>query len=261
MEDSFIIASRTFSSRLMIGTAHYPDAKTLRLAIEASDAEIVTIAVRRMNLQEKNASSILNTLDLDRHFLLPNTAGCYTTRDAVFCAELSREAFGTNWIKLEVIGDEKTLYPDSVELLKAAEILVNKGFVVLPYCNDDPIICQKLADLGCAAIMPLAAPIGSGLGLCNPHNIAMIRELISLPLVIDAGLGTASDATLAMELGADAVLINTAISKARHPVAMARAFKLAVQAGREAYLAGRIPKKFYATASTTMEGRIICARS
>jgi thiazole synthase len=261
MSDDLRIGPRVFHSRLLIGTARYPDFQTLRCAIDASGAEIITVAIRRMNLAERKEGSILQLIDQSRHFLLPNTAGCYTARDAILSAQLAREALETNWIKLEVIGDDKTLFPDSIELLKAADALVRDGFVVLAYCNDDPIVCQKLADLGCAAIMPLGSPIGSGLGLCNLHRIALIRKMISLPLIIDAGIGTASDAVVAMELGADAVLVNTAIAEARYPIQMAAAFQWAVQAGRNAYLAGRIPKKFYGAASTPLEGRIACGLS
>lgn len=261
MEDPLVIADRTFRSRLLLGSARYPDLKTMRLAIELSEAEIVTVAIRRINLSQGMEGSILKTLDPKRHFILPNTAGCYTAKEAILCAQLAREALGTNWIKLEVIGDDLTLLPDSVELLKAAEILVRDGFTVLPYCNDDLILCRRLADLGCAAIMPLGAPIGSGMGIHNPYNLLIIRDRIDLPLIIDAGVGTASDAAIAMELGADGLLINTAIAGARHPVQMAHAMNLAVRAGRSAYLAGRIPKKFYAAASSPLEGRIACARS
>lgn len=257
--DTLSIAGHTFRSRLMIGSAKYPDLKSMRLAIDASGAEIVTVAIRRMNLNEGSESSILKMLDRERHFPLPNTAGCYTAREAVLSAQLAREALQTNWIKLEVMGDDKTLFPDSIELLKAANLLVQDGFIVLPYCNDDPILCRRLADLGCAAIMPLGAPIGSGLGIRNPYNLALLREIISLPLIIDAGIGTASDAAIAMELGADGILVNTAIAEARHPACMAEAIGLAVKAGRRAYHAGRIPKKFYGAASSPLEGKIDCA--
>jgi thiazole synthase len=259
MEDTFILANRKFRSRLMVGTARYPDMETMCRAIKASGAEIITAAIRRINLEEKGKNSVLEHLDLNKHFLLPNTAGCYTAKEAVLCAHLAREALGTNWIKLEVIGDEKTLLPDNTELLRAAELLIRDGFVVLPYCNDDLIVCKKLADLGCAAVMPLAAPIGSGLGIRNLHNLQLIRENISIPVIIDAGIGTASDAIIAMELGVDGLLINTAIAKSRHPVPMARAMNLACHAGRLAYLAGRIPKSLYATPSSPTTGRIECA--
>lgn len=256
MNDLLTIADREFSSRLLIGSAGYPDPKTLEKCIQASGTEIVTVAIRRMNLDAKESSSLLCHLDLSRLFLLPNTAGCYTAHEAILTAHLAREALNTNWIKLEVIGDEKTLFPDVTELLLAAEALVRDGFIVLPYCNDDPIVCQKLADLGCAAVMPLGAPIGSGMGIRNPYNLRIIRERINIPVIVDAGVGTASDAAIAMEIGVDALLINSAIAKACHPVLMAEAMALACRAGRNAYLAGRIPKKLYASASTSLEGMI-----
>jgi len=252
MGDFLEIGPKKFRSRLLVGTAGYPDMHTMRQAVAATGAEIATVAMRRVA-----GASFTQMLDPNL-FLLPNTAGCYTAREAILTAELAREALQTDWIKLEVIGDEKTLLPDSVELLKAAEALVNSGFVVLPYCTDDLILCRRLKDLGCAAIMPLAAPIGSGLGIRNPHNLSLLRETLSIPLIIDAGIGAPSDAAIAMELGADAVLVNTAIAKARHPVRMGKAFGLAIQAGRGAFLAGRIPKKFYAESSTPLEGRISC---
>ncbi len=243
------IADKTFNSRLLLGSAGYPDRKTLAACIGVSGAEIVTVAIRRINLYDPHF------IPSDR-FLLPNTAGCYTAKEAILTAELSREALGTNWIKLEVIGDDKTLFPDVTELLHAAEVLVQKGFVVLPYCNDDLIVCRKLADLGCAAIMPLGAPIGSGMGIRNPYNLQILRAHIAIPIIVDAGIGTASDAALAMEMGADGLMINTAIAKANHPIQMAEAMSLACKAGRLAYLSGRIPKKMYAEASSPMEGRI-----
>lgn len=251
--DLLKLGDQIFSSRLIIGSARYPDPKTMCEAIEASGAEIVTVAVRRINLQTGFNQSILTILD-PRLFILPNTAGCFTSKEAVLTAELSREALDTNWIKLEVIGDQKTLYPDVSELLKAADILVKKGFTVLPYCTDDPIVCQKLVDLGCAAIMPLGSPIGSGMGIVNPYNLQIIRNQITLPIIVDAGIGTASDVAIAMELGMDGVMINTAIAQAHHPVNMAKGMNLACQAGRLAYLSGRIPKKLYATASSPLEG-------
>jgi len=250
------IAKRTFRSRLLIGSGGYPSLETMSACIEISGAEIVTVAIRRMNLNERGHGSILHYIDPSRHFLLPNTAGCYTAREAILTAQLAREALETNWIKLEVIGDEKTLFPDVTELLQAADTLVREGFVVLPYCNDDLITCQKLADLGCAAVMPLGAPIGSGMGIRNPYNLQIIREKIDIPLIVDAGVGTASDAAIAMEIGVDGLLINTAIAKARNPVAMAEAMALACRSGRLAYLAGRIPRKLYATASSSLEGVI-----
>jgi thiazole synthase len=249
------IAGRTFRSRLLIGSSGYPDQKTMTACMEASGAEIVTVAIRRINLNSRQGS-ILQQIDPLRYFLLPNTAGCHTAHEAVLTARLAREALRTNWIKLEVIGDDKTLFPDVIELLHAAEILVRDGFVVLPYCNDDLIVCQKLADLGCAAVMPLGSPIGSGMGLGNLNQLQMIREKIKIPLIIDAGIGTASDAAIAMEIGVDGLLINTAIAKALHPILMAEAMSLACRSGRLAYLGGRIPKKFYAEASSTFEGKI-----
>ncbi|MCH9627004.1 MAG: Thiazole synthase [Chlamydiales bacterium] len=243
------IAGKSFQSRLLIGTARYPDPSTRLKAIEASGAEVVTVSIRRIHVDEPMITDLT-----DRFFVLPNTAGCFTAKEAVLTAQLAREALNTNWIKLEVIGDEKTLYPDTSELLKAAHELVKEGFVVLPYCNDDPIVCQKLADLGCAAIMPLAAPIGSGMGILNRYILERIREQISLPLIVDAGLGTASDVAIAMEMGMDGVLVNTAVAKAHDPIQMAHAMRLAVEAGRLAYRAGRIPYQTYATASTPLQG-------
>ncbi len=252
-----IIANKVFHSRLLVGTSRYPNPQTMMSALDASGAEIVTVAVRRVNLNEKSSESILGYLDQKKYWLLPNTAGCFTAKDAILTAQLAREALETNWIKLEVIGDDETLFPDVIELVKAAEKLVADGFIVLPYCNDDPITCRKLYDVGCAAVMPLGAPIGSGMGIRNPYNLQIIREqLPDIPLIIDAGVGTASDAAIAMELGMDGVLLNTAISQAQHPVQMATAMKFAVAAGRLAFEAGRIPKKLYATASSPLEGVI-----
>jgi thiazole synthase len=225
----------------------------MRAAHEASGAEMVTVAVRRVDISRKT-ESLLDYIDTERIFLLPNTAACYTAEDAIRTAHLAREAGLSNWIKLEVIGDEHTLYPDNEALLAATRTLVNDGFVVLPYTNDDPVICRKLEDAGAAAVMPLGAPIGSGLGIQNPHNIALIKAQARVPVIVDAGVGTASDATIAMELGADGVLMNTAIAGARDPAAMARAMKLAVESGRLAYLAGRIPRKPHATPSSPLEG-------
>ncbi|HWF43910.1 MAG TPA: thiazole synthase [Candidatus Kapabacteria bacterium] len=252
MTDTLKIADREFASRLILGTARYPNPHIMMESLHASGAEMVTVAVRRFSLNEND---ILDLLRGSFH-LLPNTAGCYTAKEAILTAELAREALETNWIKLEVIGDDETLMPDVVELLKGAEELVRLGFTVLPYCNDDPITCRKLADMGCAAVMPLGAPIGSGAGIRNPYNIQIIRELVKLPVIIDAGIGTASDAALAMELGADAILLNTAISRAEHPVMMANAMRHGVQAGRLAYLAGRIPESLFAERSTPSEGII-----
>jgi thiazole synthase len=228
-------------------------------AHDASGAEIVTVAVRRVNVTDRSKESLLDYIDPERYFILPNTAACYTADDAVRTARLAREAGLSNWVKLEVIGDEKTLFPDNEALLDATRILVREGFVVLPSTNDDPVICRKLEDAGAAAVMPLGAPIGSGLGIQNPNNIRIIKEQARVPVIVDAGVGTASDATVAMELGADAVLMNTAIALAQDPVAMARAMRLGVEAGRLAFLAGRIPRKSYASASSPIEGVIASA--
>jgi thiazole synthase len=262
--DSFVVADRTFSSRLIVGTGKYPSLPVMVQAHEASGAEMITVAVRRVNLPGRGGDgqpapgareeSLLDYIDTSRYFLLPNTAGCYTAEDAVRTARLGREAGLSNWVKLEVIGDERTLFPDNEALLEATRVLVHEGFIVLPYTNDDPVICRKLEDAGAAAIMPLGAPIGSGLGIQNANNLRIIREFARVPLIVDAGVGTPSDAALAMELGADGVLMNTAIAGAQDPVAMAEAMKLAVRAGRLAYLAGRIPKRMYATASSPVEG-------
>ncbi len=260
MSDSLVIAGREFSSRLVVGTGKYTSHEVMKAAHVASGTEMVTVAVRRVDLTATGAASMLHWIDQSTIFLLPNTAGCYTANDAVRTARLAREAGLSNWIKLEVIGDEKTLFPDNEALLEATRILVAEGFVVLPYTNDDPIACRKLEDAGAAAVMPLGAPIGSGLGIQNPNNIAIIKAQAHVPVIVDAGVGTASDAAIAMELGADGVLMNTAIAGAADPVAMATAMKLAVQAGRLAHLAGRIPKKMYATASSPTEG-LVTARS
>lgn len=254
--DNLKIADKEFKSRLILGTARYPNHKILLEALKASETEIVTVAIRRVNLDDKHKESLIQLLLDNNYFILPNTAGCYTAKEAILTAQLAREALQTNWIKLEVIGDDETLFPDVPELLKAAEQLVKEGFIVLPYCNDDPVTCRKLADIGCAAIMPLGAPIGSGMGIRNPYNIRIIREQISLPLIIDAGVGTASDVAVAFELGVDGVLLNTAIACAQNPVKMARAMCFASKAGRLAYESGRIPKKLYATASSPLEGII-----
>ena len=252
----FTIAGRTFSSRLIVGTGKYPSHPMMRDCHTASGADMVTVAVRRVNISDRTRESLLDYIDTSRMFILPNTAGCYSADEAVRAAMLGREAGLSNWVKLEVIGDERTLFPDNEALLEATRILVRDGFVVLPYTSDDPIVCRKLEDAGAAAIMPLGAPIGSGLGIQNVNNLRIIREFARVPLIVDAGVGTASDASLAMELGADAVLMNTAIAGAQDPVAMAEAMKLAVRAGRLAYLSGRIPKKMYANASSPVEGLI-----
>ncbi|MBI5970749.1 MAG: thiazole synthase [Deltaproteobacteria bacterium] len=239
----------------MVGTGKYPSNEVMKDALLASGAEVVTVAVRRVNL-ERGSESLLDHIDLKRYTLLPNTAGCYTAEDAIRTARLGREALETDFIKLEVIGDPKTLFPDNEVLLDAARVLVKEGFTVLPYVNDDPIMAKKLADIGCAAIMPLAAPIGSGLGIRNPHNIRIILDTVKLPVIVDAGVGIASDAAIAMELGCHGILMNTGIAGAKDPVRMAAAMNLAVEAGRLAYLAGRIPRKLYASASSTLEGLI-----
>ena len=257
--DSFVIAGRVFSSRLIVGTGKYPSPAVMVKAHEASGAEMVTLAVRRVNISDRSQQSLLDYIDPARYVLLPNTAGCYTAEEAIRTARLGREAGLSklsNWVKLEVIGDERTLFPDNEELLKATRALVAEGFVVLPYTNDDPVVCRKLEDAGAAAVMPLGAPIGSGLGIQNVNNIRIIREFARVPVIVDAGVGTASDAALAMELGADGVLMNTAIAGAEDPVAMAEAMKLAVKAGRLAYRSGRIPRKMYATASSPVEGQV-----
>jgi thiazole synthase len=254
--DTFVIAGKTFQSRLIIGTGKYPSNAVMAKAHEASGADMVTVAVRRVNISDRSKESLLDYIDTSKMFLLPNTAGCYTADEAVRTARLGREAGLSNWVKLEVIGDEKTLFPDNEQLIDATKVLVKEGFVVLPYTTDDPVVCRKLEDAGASAVMPLGAPIGSGLGIQNPNNIRIIREFSRVPVIVDAGVGTASDATLAMELGADAVLMNTAIAGAQDPVAMAEAMKLAVRSGRLAYLAGRIPKKMYASASSPIEGLV-----
>jgi thiazole synthase len=254
--DKLIIAGREFNSRLMVGTGKYADFQQMARAIEASGAEIVTVAVRRVNISDRNKESLLDYLDTAKYTLLPNTAGCYTADDAIRTCRLAREAGLSSFVKLEVLGNEKTLFPDNEELLNAAKVLIKEGFTVLPYTSDDPIICKKLEDIGCAAVMPLGAPIGSGLGIRNPYNIRIILETVKVPVIVDAGVGTASDAAIAMELGCHGVLMNTGIAGAKDPIAMAEAMKLAVIAGRLAYKAGRIPKKLYATASSPIEGII-----
>ncbi|MEM9072728.1 MAG: thiazole synthase [Myxococcota bacterium] len=256
MADELKIGEFSFLSRLWTGTGKYPDLDTARAALKESGCEVVTVAVRRVNLDERGADSILGVLQEGGYTLLPNTAGCYNVKDAVRTARLAREMLDTPLVKLEVIGDPDTLFPDVPATLEAAKTLVDDGFVVLPYVSDDPIACLRLAELGCAAVMPLAAPIGSGLGIRNPTNIEIIVKQAKVPVLVDAGVGTASDAAFAMELGVDAVLMNTAIAGASDPVRMARAMKNAVSAGRDAFLAGRIPRKLYATASSPLEGVI-----
>jgi len=254
--DAFVLAGRTFTSRLIVGTGKYPSNAVMVQAHDASGAEMVTVAVRRVNISDRSRESMLDYIDRARYTLLPNTAGCYTADEAIRTARLAQEAGLSNWIKLEVIGDEKTLFPDNEALLEATRVLVKEGFVVLPYTTDDPVVCRKLEDAGAAAVMPLGAPIGSGLGIQNVNNLRIIREFARVPVIVDAGVGTASDAALAMELGADAVLMNTAIAGAGDPVAMARAMRLAVEAGRLAYRSGRIPRRMYATASSPVEGLV-----
>ncbi len=253
--DVLRIAKREFHSRLIVGTGKYKTFQEMARALEASGTEIVTVAVRRVNLTDRSKESMLDYIDRKKFFILPNTAGCYSADEAVRTARLAREVGLSNWIKLEVIGDEKTLFPDNFELVKATEILVKEDFVVMPYTNDDLISARRLVDAGAAAVMPLGAPIGSGLGIQNPANIRILRHMITnVPLIVDAGVGTASDAAVAMELGADGVLMNTGIAGAEDPVLMAEAMKHAVLAGRQAYQAGRIPRKLYATASSPVEG-------
>src|SRR6478672_10585536 len=248
------IAGRTFRSRLFLGTGKYPDFQTMAAALEASGTEVVTVALRRVNLDERGKGSLLDFVDPAKYLFLPNTAGCYTADEAIRTARLARELGGWDWVKLEVIGDKKTLFPDNVELLKATERLVAEGFTVLPYTSDDPVTCRKLEELGAAAVMPLGAPIGSGMGIRNPSNLRIILEQARVPVIVDAGVGTASDAALAMELGAHGVLMNTAVAEAKDPVRMARAMKLGVEAGWLAANAGRIPKKLYASASSPTTG-------
>ncbi len=250
------IAENSYTSRLLIGTAGYPNFHIMTEAISASGAEIATVSMRRVKFTEDTAENLFTLLRERNITILPNTAGCFTAKDAILTAQLAREALETSLIKLEVIGDEQTLFPDVEQLLIAAETLIENGFTVLPYCNDDPITCKKLQDVGCAAVMPLGAPIGSGMGIRNPYNLQIIRDSVQVPLIVDAGVGTASDAAIAMELGCDGVLLNTAVAKAHRPVMMAEAMKKAVEAGRSAFLAGRIPKKLYATASSPIDGII-----
>lgn len=252
--DNLVIAGRAFRSRLIVGTGKYKSGQETARAIEASGAEMVTVAVRRVNL-DRSKESLLDFIDLQNYFLLPNTAGCYTAEEAIRTARLGREVGLSNWVKVEVIGDERTLYPDVQATIEATGVLVKEGFTVLPYTNDDIVVAKRLLDVGASAIMPLGAPIGSGLGIQNAANIRILREMITdVPLIVDAGVGTASDATIAMELGADAVLMNSGIAHAEDPVLMAEAMKHAVIAGRAAYLAGRMQKKLYATASSPLEG-------
>ena len=254
LQDLLTIGRHTFHSRLFVGTGKYKDVDETARALDASGAEVVTVALRRVNLKDRGEGSMMALLTSGKYTLLPNTAGCYTARDAVRTAKLAREAFGTDWIKLEVIGDDRTLFPDAVELVDAAEQLVADGFTVLPYTNDDPILARRLEGVGCAAVMPLGSPIGSGAGIRNPYNIAIITEGASVPVILDAGIGTASDAALAMELGCSAVLAASAIFGAADPTTMARALRAAVESGHLARAAGRIPQRTYAEPSTAYEG-------
>src|SRR6188768_74761 len=253
-QDGLQIGSHVFQSRLIVGTGKYKSVEQTEQALTASGAAVITVALRRVELKDRSSGSLMNLVLSKRWTILPNTAGCYTAEEAVRTLRLARELGIADLVKLEVIGDAKTLYPDNEQTLEAAKILVKEGFTVLPYCIDDPIVCRKLEDLGCAAVMPLAAPIGSGLGIRNPYNLRIILEQSRVPVIVDAGVGTASDAAVALELGCDAVLMNTAIAGAKDPVLMAEAMRLGVEAGRKAFLAGRIAKKLYATASSPLDG-------
>jgi thiazole synthase len=255
-DDTLRLGNRSFQSRLIVGTGKYASVEQTRAAIEASGAEIVTVALRRVDLEDRRAESMMSLVTSGRFTVLPNTAGCYTAAEAVRTLRLARELGIAELVKLEVIGDQRTLYPDNEQTLLAAAELVKEGFTVLPYCIDDPIVCRKLEDLGCAAVMPLAAPIGSGLGIKNPYNLSIILENAKVPVIVDAGVGTASDASVAMELGCDGVLMNTAIAHAKQPILMAQAMRNAVLAGRQAFLAGRMPKRRYANASSPEAGLI-----
>jgi thiazole synthase len=256
MDKPFVLAGKTFGSRLIVGTGKYPSFEVMKQCHEATGTELVTVAVRRLDLKATGAQSMFHWLDRSKLTLLPNTAGCYTADDAVRTCHLAEELGLSKWVKLEVLGDEKTLFPDVEQTLQAARRLVKEGFTVLPYTSDDPVVCRRLEDLGCAAVMPLGAPIGSGLGIRNPDNIALIVQNARVPVIVDAGVGTASDAAVAMELGADGVLLNTAVAGAKEPVRMARAMRDAVRAGRDAFLAGRIQKKWWATASSPAGGML-----
>jgi thiazole synthase len=255
-QDFLVLGGKAFKSRLIVGTGKYASLEQNRDAIEAAGAEMVTVAIRRFDLTDRGQGALLDYISPEKYTFLPNTAGCYTAEEAIRTAELGREALNTDFVKIEVIGDQRTLFPDVVGLLEATKELVKEGFIVMPYTTDDPITAKKLEDLGAAAVMPLGAPIGSGLGICNPYNIRIIMETVKIPVIVDAGVGTASDAAIAMELGCDAVLMNTGIAGAKDPIAMATAMKLAVEAGRLAFQAGRIPKKLYAQASSPIAGMI-----
>ena len=256
MTDTFKIGTYEFNSRLIVGTGKYPSMEVMQAAHEASGAEMVTVAIRRINLDDRSGKTMLDFIDRTRLRILPNTAGCYTAKDAILTAQLARELLDTDLIKVEVIGDAQTLHPDVRGTLEACDALVKDGFTVLPYIGDDPVACKALEEIGCAAVMPLAAPIGSGLGVCNPYTIAIIKERARVPVIVDAGVGTASDAAIAMELGVDALLMNTGIAAANDPARMANAMKHAVIAGREAFLAGRMEKRLYANASSPMRDLI-----
>lgn len=254
--DTLRIGRYEFDSRLIVGTGKYPSLDVMQAAHAASEAGMVTVAIRRINLDNAEGKTLLDFVDRRRYTILPNTAGCYSAREAILTAQLARELLETDLVKLEVIGDAQTLHPDTRETLTAAQHLVKDGFTVLPYIGDDPIACKQLEELGCAAVMPLAAPIGSGLGVCNPYSIAIIKERAGVPVIVDAGVGTASDAAIAMELGVDALLMNTGIAASRDPALMAAAMKHAVIAGRQAFLAGRMEKRLYANASSPMKDLI-----
>jgi thiazole synthase len=251
-----VIAGRRFQSRLILGTGKYPSHEVMQRCHQIAETEMVTVAVRRLDLSARGAASLMHWIDREKIHLLPNTAGCYTADDAIRTCHLAEELGMSKWVKLEVLGDERTLFPDVEETVKAARVLVKEGFTVLPYTSDDPIVARKLVDAGCAVVMPLAAPIGSGLGIRNPHNLRLILETVKVPVIVDAGVGTASDAAIALELGCDAILMNTAIAGARDPVRMALAMRGAVEAGRAAFLAGRIPRKAYGSASSPIEGLV-----
>ena len=256
MEDTWQIGPLTLSSRLLLGTARYPSMQVMLDALRASGTQLVTVGLRRTRLDVEEGENLYDLLRAAGYQLLPNTAGCFTAKEAILTAELGREALETSLIKLEVIADEETLLPDTEQLLKAADELVRRGFTVLPYTNDDPVTARRLEDIGCAAVMPLAAPIGSGLGIRNPHNLQLIKQRAKVPVIVDAGVGTASDTALVFELGCDGVLMNSAVARAQDPVRMARAMNAGAIAGREAFLAGRMPRKFYAEASTSLAGRM-----
>ncbi len=255
-ETTLKLAGKHYSSRLILGTSGYPNLDIMEQSLLASKTEMVTVALRRVNVAEKSSGRFMEMLHKNNFQILPNTAGCHTAAEAILTAHMARELLNTSWIKLEVIGDEYSLYPDSEELLKAAAILIKEGFVVFPYCNDDPVVCRKLADMGCAAVMPLASPIGSGQGIRNPNNLELIRKTVSIPIIVDAGIGAPSDVCFALELGADAVLLNTAIAKAKNPVEMALAMREAAMAGFTAYRSGLIPEKKFATPSTPDVGKM-----